>query len=101
MPRAFGLEVVDQTDPLFKIDPRRARSRIAHLLTANTPLPADTGPQGFATVVENQRAVQLEVWEQAGAVASDKPEHNTHIGQGRLEDFRRGRPGCRSRSSST
>ena len=50
VPRAFGLEVVDRTDPLYKIDPRRARSRITHLLTANTELPADTGPQGFATV---------------------------------------------------
>ena len=85
VPRAFGLEVVDRTDPLYKIDPSRARSRIAHLLTANTPLPADTGPQGFATVTANQRAVQLEVWEQAGGVASENPEHNTHIGQGRLE----------------
>jgi molecular chaperone DnaK len=93
VPRAFGLEVVDQTDPLFKIDPRRARSRITHLLTANTPLPADTGPQGFATVVENQRAVQLEVWEQAGAVASDQPEHNRHIGQGRLEELPSGPAG--------
>jgi molecular chaperone DnaK len=87
VPRAFGLEVLDQSDPLYKIDPSRARSRITHLLNANTPLPADTGPQGFATVVENQRNVQLEVWEQAGAVASENPEHNTHIGRGRLEDL--------------
>jgi molecular chaperone DnaK len=85
VPRAFGLAVVDRADPLYKIDPTRARSRIAHLLTANTPLPADTGPVGFATVSENQPAVQLEVWEQAGAVASENPEHNTHIGKGRLE----------------
>lgn len=85
VPRAFGLKVVDESDPLYKVDPNRAGSLIAHLLTANTPLPADTGPQGFRTVAENQRAVQLEVWEQAGAVASDKLEHNTHIGEGRLE----------------
>ena len=82
VPRAFGLRVVDRTDPLYKIDPSRARSVIAHLLTANTPLPADTGPQDFRTVKDNQRTVQLEVWEQAGAVASEKPEHNTHIGEG-------------------
>jgi molecular chaperone DnaK (HSP70) len=87
VPRAFGLKVLDQADPLYKIDPRRARSRIKHLLTANTPLPADTGPQRFFTVTENQRNVQLEVWEQAGAVASENPEHNTHIGEGRLEEL--------------
>jgi molecular chaperone DnaK len=87
VPRAFGLKVVDQTDPLFKIDPSRARSFVSHLLTANTPLPADTGPQCFVTVAENQRTVQLEAWEQAGAVASEKLEHNTHIGEGRLEQL--------------
>jgi molecular chaperone DnaK len=29
----------------------------------------------------------LAVWEQAGAVASDKPEHNTHIGEGWLKQL--------------
>jgi molecular chaperone DnaK len=87
VPRAFGLRVVDPTDPLFKVDRGRARAYIEHLLTANTPLPADTGPQTFRTVDDNQRTVLLEVWEQAGAVASEKPEHNTRIGEGRLEEL--------------
>ena len=89
VPRAFGLKVVDGTDPLFKIDPSRARAYISHLLTANTPLPADTGPQTFLTVADNQRDVKLEVWEQAGAVASEELEHNTHIGEGILADLPR------------
>ena len=87
VPRAFGLKVVDRQDPLYKIDPSRARSRISHLLTANTPLPADSGPTVYETVAENQRTVNLEVWEQAGAVASDQPEHNKKIGEGRLEQL--------------
>jgi molecular chaperone DnaK len=87
VPRAFGLKVVDEADPLFKIDPGRARSYISHLLTANTPLPAETGPKTFATVADNQRAVRLEVWEQAGAIASEELKHNAHIGQGRLEEL--------------
>jgi molecular chaperone DnaK len=87
VPRAFGLKVVDETDPLFKIDPGRARAYISHLLTANTPLPAETAPRTFATVADNQRAVRLEVWEQAGAIASEELKHNTHIGQGRLEEL--------------
>ena len=29
----------------------------------------------------------LEVWEQAGAVASEELEHNTHIGEGLLKDL--------------
>jgi molecular chaperone DnaK (HSP70) len=87
VPRAFGLKVVDSNDPVFKTDPDRARKYISHLLTANTRLPADTGPQTFATVHDNQRQVKLEVWEQAGSVASEELEHNTHIGEGVLTDL--------------
>ena len=87
VPRAFGLKVVDTEDPLFRTDPDRARSYISHLLTANTPLPADTGPSTFRTVADNQRQVKLEVWEQAGSVASAELQHNTHIGEGVLRDL--------------
>jgi molecular chaperone DnaK len=89
VPRAFGLKVVDSTDPMFKTDPNRAREYISHLLTANTRLPADTGPQTFLTVADNQREVKLEVWEQAGSVASEELEHNAHIGEGILADLPR------------
>lgn len=87
VPRAFGIKVVDPDDPVFKTDPDRAREYIAHLLTANTPLPADTGPETFRTVYDNQREVKLEVWEQAGSVASEELEHNGHIGEGLLTDL--------------
>jgi molecular chaperone DnaK len=87
VPRAFGLKVVDLNDPVYKIDPKRAREYISHLLTANTPLPADTGPQPYSTVFDKQTEVRLEVWEQAGAVASEELRHNTHIGEGRLQDL--------------
>ena len=89
VPRAFGLKVVDGKDPIFKTDPNRAREYISHLLTANTRLPADTGPQTFLTVADNQREVKLEVWEQAGSIASEELEHNTHIGEGILADLPR------------
>jgi len=79
--------VVDSDDPVFKTDPDRAREYIAHLLIANTPLPADTGPETFRTVHNNQRQVMLEVWEQAGSVASEELEHNSHIGEGLLTDL--------------
>jgi molecular chaperone DnaK (HSP70) len=87
VPRAFGLKVIDENDPIFKIDPARARAYISHLLTANTPLPAEAGPRQFATVVDNQRAVHLEVWEQAGAIASEELEHNHHIGEAVLKNL--------------
>jgi molecular chaperone DnaK len=87
VPRAFGLKVVDRTDPMFRTDPNRAREYIAHLLEANTPLPADTGPQTFLTVTDNQSEVKLEVWEQAGSIASKELEHNSHIGEGILAEL--------------
>ncbi len=87
VPRAFGIKVVDSRDPVFKTNPDQAREYIAHLLTANTPLPVDTGPETFHTIYDNQRQVKLEVWEQAGSVASEELEHNAHIGQGLLNDL--------------
>ncbi len=70
VPRAFGIKVVDTHDPVFKTDPDSAREYIEHLLTADTPLPADTAPETFRTITDNQREVLLEVWEQAGSVAT-------------------------------
>ena len=87
VPRAFGIKVVDRDDPLFETDPDRARHYVAHLLTANTALPADTDPETFYTIVNNQRAVRLEVWEQAGSVASEELGHNSRIGEGLLTDL--------------
>ena len=87
VPRAFGIKVVDSTDPVFATDQDRARRYISHLLTANTPLPADTGPRTFRTITDNQRGVTLEVWEQAGSVASEELAHNTRIGEGHLRDL--------------
>jgi molecular chaperone DnaK len=87
VPRAFGIKVVDLDDPVFRTDRASARRYITHLLTANTPLPADTQPETFYTVDDNQRRVLLEVWEQAGAVASEEPQHNTLIGKGVLQDL--------------
>jgi len=87
VPRAFGIKVVDPDDPVFKTDPGAAREYIEHLLPANTQLPADTAPETFMTVAANQRQVLLEVWEQAGAVASEELGHNTFVGQGMLTDL--------------
>jgi molecular chaperone DnaK len=87
VPRAFGLKTTDATDPVFKTDPDRAREYVSHLLTANTALPADTGPQLFYTIADNQRAVKLEVWEQAGSVPSEELAHNTCIGHGMLSEL--------------
>ena len=92
VPRAFGVKVTDPRDPLFQTDPLAARQMIVHLLTANTPLPADTGPYPFMIAFENQRIVEIEVWEQQGAVVSDEPSHNTLIGKGMMTGLPPRRP---------
>ena len=87
VPRAFGIKVSDFIDSSRRNDPDNLRHSIEHLLTANTPLPADTGPQQFQTLNDDQTQVRLEVWEQAGSVASPELEYNTHIGEGMLTDL--------------
>lgn len=83
-PRGFGTRSVDGSDPLAMTDPMGARQVVFHLIPANTPLPADTGPYTFMTPTDNTRIVQVEVWEQAGAVASTDPADNRKIGQSLL-----------------
>ena len=87
IPRGFGVKGLDGNDPLAVTDPMRARQIIIHLLPANTPLPADTGPYTFHTAIDNQRMVVVEVWEQAGPVESDDLADNRKIGQGWLRNI--------------
>lgn len=87
VPRAFGVMAVDANDPDALTNPAAARKIIAHLLLANTPLPADTGPYTFHTTVANQRMVEIEIWEQSGPVESPELEHNTKVGKGMLRNL--------------
>ena len=87
VPRGFGIKGIDARDPLATTDPARARQIVVHLLPANTPLPADTGPYTFHTVIDNQRFVGIEVWEQAGPVESEDLGDNRKIGEGMLKNI--------------
>ena len=87
VPRAFGVLGADGSDPLALTDPVRARKMVVHLLLANTELPADTGPYTFVTAVENQRMVEIEVWEQAGRDLSDDLAANRKVGRGLLRNL--------------
>src|SRR5260370_22622075 len=77
IPRGFGVKGIDGSDPLAVTDPVRARQIVIHLLPANTPLPADTGPYTFHTAIDNHRMVGIEVWEQAGTGESQDPADNS------------------------
>ncbi|MGH3211091.1 MAG: Hsp70 family protein [Trebonia sp.] len=87
VPRGFGVKAVDSRDPVALTDPVHARQIIMHLLPANTPLPADTGPYPFATAVDNQRTLGIEVWEQAGPEEHEDPTENRKVGEGLLRNL--------------
>ena len=87
IPRGFGVRGIDGRDPLALTDPVNARQIVIHLLPANTPLPADTGPYTFHTAIENQRMVGIEVWEQSGPVESEDLADNRKIGEGLLKNL--------------
>ncbi|NDD30910.1 MAG: Hsp70 family protein [Proteobacteria bacterium] len=72
--KAFGVAIVDDRD----------NDKVAHLIGANTPLPAEHLETGFGTRVANQVTVRLRVMEQAGEVASSVFEDNRLIGDGEL-----------------
>jgi molecular chaperone DnaK (HSP70) len=87
VPRAFGVIGIDGSDPVALTDPMRARRMVVHLLLANTALPADTGPYTFVTSIDNQRMVEIEVWEQAGPDLSDDLTANRKVGRGMLRNL--------------
>lgn len=84
VPRGFGMRVLDPNDPLATTNPLRARTFIIHLLPADTPLPADSGPVMFHTAIDNQPAIEIEVWEQTEQGGSEELADNTKIGRGML-----------------
>jgi molecular chaperone DnaK len=87
VPRAFGILGVDGADPLALTDPMRARKLVVHLLLAGAELPADTGPFTFHTAIDNQRMVEVEVWEQDGQELSDDLAANRRVGKGMLRNL--------------
>jgi molecular chaperone DnaK (HSP70) len=98
VPRAFGVKVVEHA-PRKPGEPEPDEDQmyevIEHLLHANTPLPTERITRQFGTAVDNQREIQVEIWEQAGDTESRRPADNNHIGEGlikRLPPLKKGSP---------
>lgn len=73
VPHALGVAVLDTANTTGE------SFEVVHLLTANSPLPA-AQTQRFFTAEDKQVEIDIEIWEQAGAIASKRPEHNKQIG---------------------
>jgi molecular chaperone DnaK len=83
VPRAFGIKVLDRKSrDELPDDDKKLSFKIVHILEANRPLPASPDTQQFYTVYPDQIAISVEIWEQAGAVASSDPADNNKIGDG-------------------
>jgi molecular chaperone DnaK len=80
VPRAFGIRVWPGEDDGDEKDDKR--SEIRHILKANLPLPAAPKTEQFYTRHADQTSILIEIWEQAGSVASSDLTDNTRIGKG-------------------
>jgi molecular chaperone DnaK (HSP70) len=85
-PRAFGVRMFKGSSDVEFID---------HLVNANDPLPAAPPKKQYYTRYESQTSILIEVWEQAGAIASEALPDNELIGEGVISDLpplRKGSP---------
>jgi molecular chaperone DnaK len=79
LPKAVGVKLLDTGKPGWEDDPDGA-SYIEHLIGAQTQLPVDPPRTLEAnTVVANQPAVEIEIWEQAGAAPSPDLSANHRV----------------------
>ncbi|WP_161498937.1 Hsp70 family protein [Cryobacterium aureum] len=76
--RALGIKLHDSTDPEGK------RVMVKHLIDSNTALPVAGVTARFATVVDGQSKVRIELMEQAGAVSAPDLSFNRRILDGEL-----------------
>ena len=71
LPKAVGIKLVETNDPNWQRLPDEQKFYIEHLVHAQTQLPYQADKLTAATVMPNQESIEIEIWEQAGAV----PDH--------------------------
>lgn len=84
VPRALGIKIHDSHDPAGK------RVFVQHIVAANSPLPVQAATATFATVIDGQERVRVELMEQAGAVAGEDVEFNRRVLAGELSGLPEG-----------
>jgi molecular chaperone DnaK (HSP70) len=78
LPRGLGVLIHDS------FDPEGTRKFVDHLVPANSPLPVRPVTKTFSTCLDNQEKIRIEIFEQAGAIASPELEHNRRVLDGEL-----------------
>lgn len=81
--KAFGVKLRDMARP------EPPRFYVHHLVAANDPLPTGVRTLSAATIRDGQTAVEIELYEQAGTVASEEVDDNRAVtdGAGVIEDI--------------
>src|SRR5260370_10756667 len=67
LPKAVGIKLLDTSRPNWEDDPDGA-SYIKHVIAAQTQLPFRAEKFTPSTAVARQESIEIEIWEQAGAV---------------------------------
>lgn len=80
LPKAFGVKLVDTNADDWRSNPQHY---IEHLVHANDTLPTEERTLEAATVVEGQRAVEIELFEQSGVVAGPALAENKALNEGK------------------
>src|SRR5207247_5681802 len=78
LPKAVGVKLIDTTKPGWETDPAGA-CYVEHLVDAQTQLPCEPRTLVASTVHANQEAVEIEIWEQAGASPSPNLADNKRV----------------------
>ena len=68
LPKAVGIKLVETSDPNWQTLPDEEKYYIEHLVHAQTQLPHQADNFTAATTLPNQDTIEIEIWEQAGAV---------------------------------
>jgi molecular chaperone DnaK len=78
LPKAVGIKLLDSTKPDWEDDPDAA-SYIEHLVVAQTQLPYQAEKFTAQTAVAHQESIEIEIWEQSGAVSAPELPANHRV----------------------
>jgi molecular chaperone DnaK len=68
LPKAVGIKLLDGSNPDWQTLPDEEKYYVEHLVHAQTQLPHQADKFTAGTTVPNQESIEIEIWEQAGAV---------------------------------
>jgi molecular chaperone DnaK len=75
LPKAVGIKLVDMS-AISAGQSNNYPTYVEHLVQAQTQLPYDAAPYVARTIVANQDRLEIEIWEQAGALAGRGMQDN-------------------------